>query len=57
MKPPSSPLLQDIPQTAEVATVEKDTYGQILKSSALIGGSSVVNIAIGIVRTKAWRYC
>ena len=53
MKPPSSPLPQDIPQTAEVATVEKDTYGQILKSSALIGGSSIVNIAIGIVRTKA----
>ena len=53
MKPPSSPLLQDIPQTAEVATAEKHTYGQILKSSALIGGSSVVNILIGIVRTKA----
>jgi len=32
---------------------EKHTYGQILKSSALIGGSSVLNIAIGIVRTKA----
>ncbi len=32
---------------------EKHTYGQILKSSALIGGSSVINIAIGIVRTKA----
>ena len=29
------------------------TYGQILKSSALIGGSSVINVAIGIVRTKA----
>jgi enterobacterial common antigen flippase len=29
------------------------TYGQILKSSALIGGSSVVNIGLGIVRTKA----
>jgi antigen flippase len=29
------------------------TYGQILKSTALIGGSSVVNIAFGIVRTKA----
>ena len=42
-----------MPQTAEVATVEKHTYGQILKSSALIGGSSVVNILIGIVRTKA----
>jgi len=33
--------------------VEKDSYGQILKSSALIGGSSVLVIAIGIVRTKA----
>lgn len=31
----------------------KSTYGQILKSSALIGGSSVLNIGIGIVRTKA----
>ena len=29
------------------------TYGQILKSSALIGGSSVLNIGIGIIRTKA----
>lgn len=32
---------------------EKHTYGQILKSSALIGGSSIINIAIGVVRTKA----
>jgi len=32
---------------------EENSYGQILKSSALIGGSQVVNIAIGIVRTKA----
>lgn len=31
---------------------EGHTYGQILKSSALIGGSSVVNIIFGIVRTK-----
>lgn len=31
----------------------KSTYGQILKSSALIGGSSAVTVAIGIVRTKA----
>jgi len=29
------------------------SYGQILKSSALIGGASVLNIGIGIVRTKA----
>ncbi|MBK8814691.1 MAG: O-antigen translocase [Methylococcaceae bacterium] len=32
---------------------EKHTYGQILKSSAIIGGSSVINIGIGMVRTKA----
>ena len=32
---------------------EKGSYGQILKSSALVGGSQVANIAIGIVRTKA----
>jgi len=29
------------------------SYGQILKSSALIGGSSVLKIGLGIVRTKA----
>ena len=34
-------------------TREKQTYGQILKSSAVVGGSSVLNIGIGIVRTKA----
>jgi PST family polysaccharide transporter len=31
----------------------RGSYGQILKSSALIGGSSVVGIGIGIIRTKA----
>src|ERR1043166_1543523 len=31
----------------------KKSYGQILKSSALIGGSSALNLAFGIVRTKA----
>jgi PST family polysaccharide transporter len=31
----------------------KHSYGQILKSSALIGGSSIVNIGLGMVRTKA----
>ena len=47
------PLPQDMPQTAETAAAEKHTYSQILKSSALIGGSSVVNILTGIIRTKA----
>lgn len=31
---------------------KKASYGQILKSSAMIGGSSLINIAVGIVRTK-----
>ena len=39
--------------TAELPAAEKHSYGQILKSSVLIGGSSVMNIAISIVRTKA----
>ena len=46
------PLPSLIPR-APAPAVEKNTYGQILKSSALVGGSSVLNIAIGIVRTKA----
>jgi enterobacterial common antigen flippase len=40
-------------QIEDISSNKKDTYGQILKSSAVIGGSSMVNIAIGIVRTKA----
>lgn len=31
---------------------DKKTYGRIIKSSALIGGSSVLNIGFGILRTK-----
>ena len=42
-------LAQPVPQPE----ANKESYGQILKSSALIGGSSVLNIAIGIIRTKA----
>jgi PST family polysaccharide transporter len=39
--------------SAEPARSGSNTYGHILKSSALIGGSSVLSIALGIVRTKA----
>jgi antigen flippase len=46
------PSLQSLPQAAQTKA-KKQSYGQILKSSALIGGSSVLNIAIRIVRTKA----
>jgi antigen flippase len=38
---------------ARTSAPEKHSYTQILKSSALVGGSSAINIAIGIVRTKA----
>jgi len=42
-----------LPQLTPVVLAKKQTYGHILKSSAMIGGSSVLNIGIGIVRTKA----
>lgn len=32
---------------------KKNTYGQILKSSALIGSSSAIGLGFGIIRTKA----
>ena len=48
-----TPLRPHASQKEESRADEKSSYGQILKSSALIGGSSVVNILIGIVRTKA----
>lgn len=44
---------ENVTETEQTATPEKHSYGQILKSSALVGGSSAVNIALGIVRTKA----
>jgi enterobacterial common antigen flippase len=42
-----------VPPATKVAVKAKGSYHEILKSSALVGGSSVLNIAIGIVRTKA----
>ena len=43
----------EVAPAVELPAAEKHTYGQILKSLVLIGGSSVLNIGIGIVRTKA----
>jgi len=51
--PPDSHPMDDPPHTKAPPVAENHTYGQILKSSALIGGSSVLTIAVGIVRTKA----
>jgi len=45
--------LEPLSQERPIDSTEKHTAGQILKSSALVGGSSVLNIVIGIFRTKA----
>ncbi|MEO8737583.1 MAG: O-antigen translocase [Edaphobacter sp.] len=46
-----TPALVSTPVSSPISAA-KGTYGQILKSSAIIGGSSVLNIAVGVVRTK-----
>ena len=38
---------------AAAAAPGQSTYRQILKSSAIVGGSTMLNVAIGILRTKA----
>lgn len=49
-----SASVDDLPPGEETTGETKNhTYGQILRSSALIGGSSVLNMMIGLVRTKA----
>ena len=45
--------VEEMHPSPEAGTADKHTYGQILKSSALIGGSSLLNVVISIVRTKA----
>jgi enterobacterial common antigen flippase len=48
-----SPAVEATETTVVAAAPGKSTYGQILKSSAIVGGSTVLNVGIGIVRTKA----
>jgi enterobacterial common antigen flippase len=45
--------VEEMHPSPEVGTADKHTYAQILRSSALIGGSSLLNVVISIVRTKA----
>lgn len=51
--PLAEPPLQATLPATPAAGKSGSSYGQILKSSALIGGSSMISIAIGIARTKA----
>lgn len=39
-------------EPAASAVQSKSSYGQILKSTTLVGGSKVINILLGIIRTK-----
>src|SRR4051794_36116453 len=41
------------PPKEKAAEANPNTYGHILKSSALVGGSQALSIVVGIVRTKA----
>jgi PST family polysaccharide transporter len=45
-----------ISQPVKPAASGRGTYGQIIKSSVLVGGASVIGIVIRIVRTKAMAY-
>jgi antigen flippase len=51
--PISARTLRVRSHAAYAISPEKSTYGQILHSSSLIGVSSVLNIAFGIIGTKA----
>lgn len=46
------PLHPEGAAQAPTDSTVQQSYGEIVKSSALIGGSSVINIALGIIRTK-----
>lgn len=50
---PSECQIGDTADVTKGSDRPKTSYGQILKSSALIGGSSLLSIAVGVVRTKA----
>jgi PST family polysaccharide transporter len=47
-------IVPAVPTTVEAALNKdgKKTYGQIIKSSALIGGSTMINVGLSMVRTK-----
>ena len=50
---PSTLSQESPPERAQIPAATKGSYGQILKSSALVGGSSALSIVIRIVRIKA----
>jgi len=53
LSPANSAPAADSPTPAP-ASRDRSSYNQILKSSAIIGGSSLINVVAGIIRTKAF---
>lgn len=51
---PGVATIESLPlrDVTELRSAAGRSYGQILKSSALVGGSSLLNVLIGMVRTK-----
>jgi antigen flippase len=45
-------IADEKPSTSPAESQPEQTYRQILKSTAIVGGSTVLNVGIGIVRTK-----
>jgi enterobacterial common antigen flippase len=52
LTPPGDKAMAVTPEAGEPAA-DRSSYREIVRSSAIIGGASVVTIAVGIVRTKA----
>jgi len=50
---PERPSIDCRPLERVAEENKRGTYGQILKSSAVVGGSQILNIGIGMLRTKA----
>jgi hypothetical protein len=50
---PSNPSLESLPERARTSRFSEGAHGQILKSSAFVGGSSALGIVIRIVCAKA----
>lgn len=44
--------MESVERIASEPAARKSTYGEILNASAIVGGSTVINVGIGIVRTK-----
>jgi antigen flippase len=50
---PEKPIQLSSQENVAPDRPQASTYGQILKSSAMVGGAQIMNIGIGMVRTKA----